>query len=434
MSETFCKIVDEYELKRELIKNGLNELLADFVFKYINGGKNSVKRMFTNNLHFEVFKHLPNKPNEIHFSNNYLVFVYVFRIGREVGYGLYIFGINSDKKIFINKLRQHNIPSYNKVCELMVYENGTTTKRIPIYKNTDEEFYQVLGYQIDLESSEIKVIPIYKDNETPAEAFPFYRIQGDLVLELFEPEEYYQGIATIVRANIRRILINTILQRIMSVLEDIGISSEIVVDELVFRGLSRQMRTAEIDHILNCLSEYIVDNVDLSDIGAEFEIDRLWDISEDKPKVGLRVREGRGEFGVRYKPIEIEIQPNMTLQLKYVNEVMQNLRLEKEWRIMRIGRHLVRYYGYPNRFTIVTKIINNDEYVIPIEIPTIYISKGELYVYHPEHKQIAIKVEKDIAARFRSVEVDDEFDDRLNYYALRQLQQFSELKKFYKLA
>jgi len=424
--------VDGIEYK--LMKNKVKEILANFVYRYIAKGKKACRGLFTNSVHYTIFSNLPRYPYEIYVSRSYVALGYRFRIGRTDGASLYLIGVNSDRKLFINKLRQNYLGYWNKICDLIV-DNGRT---IPVYLTEDEEIYLVLGYEVDLETSDDKSIPRYIDDKRATR----YRIQGDLVMEIFSGVDYYNGLRDVIGNRVERILNNIVAERIFTALQEAGFSAT-VVDEvtsasIILRCLSRDMKYEDIKDAVDKITSYIMDAVDISDLGAKFNPDSRWNISGSEPEVGIWVREGRGTFGDRYTPIEITVFSNNPLVSRYVDEIMMNLRMDGDWHIARFGRHMVRYHGYPRRFTIMARLPKNldgeDEYIIPVETPLIYVDGGDLYVYHPEHGDARYNILESLAVRFESTQIDREFEDRLNYYALKKLMEFMELRKHYKLA
>jgi hypothetical protein len=373
---------------------------------------------------------LPRYPYEIYVSRSYVGLGYRFRIGRNDGASLYLIGINSDGKLFINKLRQNYLGYWEKAFELIIDNN----RRIPIYVTEDDEVHLVLGYEVDLETSDEKSIPIYMRDKKATR----YRIQGDLVMEISSGVDYYDGLRNVIGNRVERILNNIVAERIFMALQEAGFSATVVSGDIIIRCLSREMKYEDIKNAVDKITNYIMDAVDISDLGAKFNPDIRWNISGDEPMVGIWVREGRGAFGDRYTPVQITVFSNGLLIAKYVEEIMMNFKLDEDWHIARFGRHIVRYHGYPRRFTIMARLPKNmdgeDEYIIPVETPLIYVDGGELYVYHPEHGDAKYNILESLAMRFGSTQIDHEFEDRLNYYALKKLMEFMELKKNYRLA
>jgi hypothetical protein len=421
-------------IEYKLMKNGVKEVLVDFVYRYIAKGKRACKDLFTNSIHYTVFSNLPRYPYEIYVSRSYVALGYRFRIGRTDGASLYLIGVNSDGKLFINKMTQNYMGYWGKLFNLIV-DNGRT---IPVYLTEDDEVYLTLGYEVDLETSSDKSVPRYVHDKRATR----YRIQGDLVMEISSGVDYYNGLRDIIGNRVERILNNIIAERIFTTLQEAGFSSTVTNDvasaSIVLRCLSRDMKYEDIKNAVDKIASYIMDMVDISDLGAKFNPDIRWNVSGSEPEVGLWVREGRGAFGDRYTPIEITVFSNGSLVSKYVEEIMMNLRMDEDWHIARFGRHMVRYHGYPRRFTIMARLPKNmdgeDEYIIPVETPLIYLDGGDLYVYHPEHGDAKYNILESLAVQFRSTLIDREFEDRLNYYALKKLMEFMELKKYYKLA
>jgi hypothetical protein len=417
-------------IEYKLMKKGVKEVLANFIYTYIAKGKRACKDFFTNGIHYTVFSNLPRYPYEIYVSRSYVGLGYRFRIGKTDGASLYLIGVNSDGKLFINKLRQNYLGYWNKPFELIIDNN----RRIPIYVTEDDEVYLTLGYEVDLETSHDKSVPRYVNDKRATR----YRIQGDLVMEISSGVDYYNGLRDVIGNRVGRILNNIVVERIFMALQEAGFSATVANGDIIIRCLSRSMKHDDIKNAVDKITSYIMDAVDISDLGAKFNPNIGWNIGGSEPMVGLWVREGRGAFGDRYIPVQITIFSNNLLISKYVEEIMMNLRMDEDWHIARFGRHMVRYHGYPRRFTIMARLPKNsdgeDEYIIPVETPLIYVDGGDLYVYHPEHGDAKYNILESLAARFESTLIDQEFEDRLNYYALKKLMEFMELKKYYKLA
>jgi len=436
----------EYEFLNELKKLKVTELLVTFLSKSILRGKKECKKLFTNQLHYAIFKNLPRFPVTVCVSPNYAVYVYEFKIGSNVGTSFYLFGINSDSRIFVNQLDNVIMDDAEKVFEIVPSFANEIKKPIIVYKISDKLIHNNLGYQVDLENESDKTIPRYfktidySDISRPLSerAYLSYRIQGDVIMAVSDPSDYFAELRRELSDRIRNTMRSVVLQRISNVLGDVGISVNTGLESLWFNALPIHLKRKNYAELIEKLSEFIVDNVNVRDLEAELTLEDPFNVNRESDKIALIVSEGRAGFGERFRPIVIEVSPSRGLADKWADKVLQNVKLDKNWRIIRVGRHLVRYRGYPNRFTITTKLFEdqdgNDEYIIPVRLNRIYISSGEIYIYHPEHGQSEIKVLEDVSAEFVSTHISRIFEDKMNYYALKNLCEFLELKKFYKLA
>ena len=135
-----------------------------------------------------------------------------------------------------------------------------------------------------------------------------------------------------------------------------------------------------------------------------------------------------------FEPTIIAVMINWKVLDKFANEIMSQLRLEPNDHIISRGRHLIRYHGYPSRFTIIAKLpgVNggSDEYVIPINLDILHVMKGKIHLYHPEHGSMEVNVLKNIIAEVLNVDLDDNFEERMNYIAIKLLPDSRQLALF----
>jgi len=440
------RIESEYEFLLELKKLNVNETLKGFLSKSLFRGKKECKNLFTNKLHYAIFKNLPRFPVTVCVSPSYAVFVYEFKIGSNTGVGFYLFGVNSDSKIFINQLDNVVLDEAEKIFEIIPSFANEIKKPIIVYKISDKLIHNNLGYQVDLENESDKTIPRYFNNFDISKinkplferAYLSYRIQGDIVMNISDSNDYFVELENRLGERIDNIITNIVLQRISAALGEIGISANVASDSLWFDALPRRLMWRESEEMLENLRNFLIDNVDIKDLEAKFVATDPFRINHENAEIALIVREGRVSFGDRFRTIVVEAFSSQGLLRKWTQKVISNVSMDKDWRILRVGRHLIRYHGYPNRLTISARLFQdidgNDEYIIPVRLDRVYVSAGELYVYHPEHGQNMYKIAEDISARFESTNVSRDFENKMNYYALKYLSEFMDLKKFYKLA
>jgi hypothetical protein len=226
-----------------------------------------------------------------------------------------------------------------------------------------------------------------------------------------------------------QILNRVILQRIQGILADLGISSEIVRrfrrEALLFRAFPRDMSMEEIGYHLENLVEILKRKLNISDIAERIKFTIGFDSDPLDHDIAINLFNERAEFGQRFEPTIIRALISWRILDKFANEIMSQLRLEPQDNIISRGRHLIRYHGYPSRFTIIAKLPNanggSDEYVIPINLDILHIMKGKLYLLHPEHGSMEVNVTQNVVAEVLNVDLDDNFEERMNYIAIKLL-------------
>jgi len=418
-------IVLPYELNSALKDYGVCDKITRFLYAHFNYGKKCVEKYFTNHLHYTVFKHLPALPDAVMVSREYAVFVYDYGSAKHC----YLFGLNSDQKLFINKLLARNPCMYDKIFELDCDLDGRESAKIPFFRTNDEYVRSLLGYEVDIEGMETKEIPQYDDGRF----INTYRVQGDLVF-VVEPAEFYNvSLRDIIANNVERILERICLERIAIVLQELGLSFRLGQGRVMVRALPSGADISKIERLGDKLIDYVVEYTNVSDFGAKIIRKEPWNVRDDEPEIAVQIFQGRREFGRRFRDFVIEIRISDFVVRRFVDHVMNDLDLSPSHNIIRFGRHLVRYHGYPQRFIIFTRLVRDangeDQYVMQVQTEAVYVSGDTIYVYHPEHGQAEIAVKEPVTVAMRSTFVDSEFEDRLNYYTLKSLPDLDLVKK-----
>jgi hypothetical protein len=350
-------------------------------------------------------------------SRNYVV----LEFKGETRYHYYVLGVNTDGKVFINKLRNFS----GETSKLLYMFKRESNVEIPIYLIDDVDVYRYMGFGHDIECSEDKTIPKYHEGYM----IDFYRIQGDIVFRISEEITYFENIRMILADQVERILTRVILQRIQAILAELGISSEITLrfgrEVLVFRGFPRDMTIEEIRYYMERIFALLKRKLNVNDIANTVEFGNIFDTDQRNDEIRVDFFDERAGFGERFEPTIIRTAISRRTIIKFVNQIMNELKLELEDRIIQRGRHLIRYRGFPSRFTILTKLPGangvEEEYIIPIDLNIIHVVKGKIYMYHPEHGNMEINVAENLTIEIGSIMVDDDFEERLNYYAIKLL-------------
>jgi hypothetical protein len=338
----------------------------------------------------------------------------------------YVIGINSDGKLFINKL-DTGIP-YRVWTGRLNMKNG---KNVELYTTNDHAVHHILGYQMDLENMMDKTIPQYNEN---GEICQSYRIQGDLCLIIDTDRDvynYYLGwIKHSTYDQIERILKRTILLRISNILNSYNITTAIGNNNLAIEAIPRYLDDIEIKGILNKLRDILYKELYVSDIAPTLQIENIyreWNSKYSGTDIYITLTIGRGSFGSPYKPIVISIEISEQIVRKFIDHALKDLELKVDRRVIYHGRHKITYNGYPSQMTLATQLplLNLDgvenTHVLNINIDRVYLDEGELRIDHVEHGSYTYKIEKPLLVRFQSTIVDPLNDNRLSYYALKTL-------------
>jgi len=391
--------------------------LIQFLCKYIYDGRKKTRKMFTNLIHFEVFKHLPKLPDKVAVSSSYMVLHYEFVIGKNDGVGNYLVGVNSDGKLFINEIEVTSwwnpFSDYQLVGIISVREGVN----VELFKFDDTLIYGILGFDYDFENSADKLVPV----KIGGLMIHRYRVQGDLILNIQGDDAYFEEINQRLRVAVEEILRRIVLQRIVAILEDLGLAVERQETRLRIRSLPRWLDRKKEYSLVEKLEKYIVSKLDVRDLGAKLVSNRVSYNPDQEPLVIINTFIGLGAFGEIYLPIVVECNFSDELINSYASSILRSLDIKKSWNIVRVGRHFVRYYGYPQRITISTKFPDNEDYIIEIRTGTFYVDSGKIYIYHPEHGEVQIEVREPLTVFFTSTRIDRTFEDRLNYYTLKLL-------------
>jgi hypothetical protein len=413
-----------------LYQNKTNEKIIEVLREIVNGKRNRLERKFTNKCHYEMFKHIPLTPTRIIVSENYMILEYERTIMRRWDSykhsTYYVIGINSDGKLFINKL-DTGIP-YRVWTGRLNMKNG---KNVELYTTNDHAVHHILGYQADLENMMDKTIPQYNEN---GEICQSYRIQGDLCLIIDTDRDvynYYLGwIKHSTYDQIERILKRTILLRISNILNSYNIVTAIGNDRIAIEAIPRYLDDYEIKGILNKIRDILYSELYISDIAPTLQIENIyrdWNSKYSGTDIYITLTMGRGSYGEPYKPIVISVDISEQTVRKFVDHVLKDLELKSDRRVIYHGRHKITYNGYPSQMTLATQLplLNLDgvenTHVLNINIDRVYLDEGELRIDHVEHGSYTYKIAKPLLVRFQSTIVDPLNDNRLSYYALKNL-------------
>jgi hypothetical protein len=422
----------------DLEKHNVDKRLLEFLMVYSRDKKEFLKHKFTSEIHYRVFRHLPYYLDHIVVSENYVVLCF-YREWKIKGYwnertirfnSYYVIGINSDGKLFVNKI--NTSPYEDKLLGYLKLKNG---KEIPVYFSNNAFVYNVLGFEYDLENSSVKTIPVYLNGN---DIIRNYRVQGDLVLTVESVEKPYEDYISSVKHSIREqthgIITRIILERIADILNSYGFSVETRGNSIFFECLSRRLGYEEVNKRIDKICRLLNKELYVKDIAEKVRVQNLYGHGSmysygyrEDWEICIDVSRGRGIFGNQYENIEIDVHIASDIVNKFLDYIVKDLDVSKDDRVVYHGRHKIKYYGYPSRFTIISKLplldINGSEntFVFNVNIPIFYVSEGTLEIEHLEHGVMKYKVLRDMTVSFDSTRVHRDNDARFNHYALETL-------------
>ena len=418
-------VVNWWNLTDTLREMDLNPILCKLLYHYLRREKSKAIGLFTNQIHYTLFKQLANVPTAIYVSQNYVVLQ--FNIYDRPHF--YVIGINTDDKLFVNKIRNFDRLGAKFICEYHHKDEDEDECVIPIYLVSDQNIYQGMGFDYDVERSSDKTIPKYYKYNDEERMMSSYRIQGDLVLRVFDESVFFGTVKQLIAEQVEQILTRVILQRIQMILSDLGISSQITTrfrrECVMFRAFPREKSFDEIRYYFENLIAMLNRKLYIKDIAESIKFIIAFDSDAIGYDIAVNIFEERAESGQRFETTVIRVSISREIINKFVDKIMSGITLDQQDNIISRGRHLIRYYGYPSRFTILAKLPNSaggeEEYIIPINMNVLHIAKGKMYLYHPEHKAAEINIMQNIAAEITNVQLDDGFEERMNYIAIKSL-------------
>jgi hypothetical protein len=422
----------------DLEKHNVDKRLIEFLLNYSRDKKEFLKHKFTSEIHYKVFQHVPYYLDHVIVSRSYIVMCF-YREWKIKSYwndrtvrlrSNYVIGINTDGKLFINKIDVS--PYENTQIGFLKFKDD---RSVPVYLTEDCFVQNALGFEYDLENSSVKAIPVYLNDK---DIIRNYRVQGDLVLTVESVEKPYEDYISSVKHSIREqthgILTRIILERIADILNSYGFTVETRGNSIFFECLSRRLGYEEVNKRIDKICRLLNKELYVKDIAEKLRVHNLYGhgsmysygYSEDW-EICIDVSKARGTFGNQYDPIEIDVHIASDIVNKFLDYVVKDLDVSKDDRVVYHGRHKIKYYGYPSRFTIISKLplldLNGSDntFVFNVNIPLFYVSEGSLEIEHLEHGVMKYKVLRDMTVSFDSTSVHRDNDARFNHYALETL-------------
>jgi len=391
----------------------LDGRLQALVEAAVSGRKGLARGLFTNEVHFEVFKHLKKRPAEVMAGQRYVVLRYEWKRKYNRTSTYYVAGINSDGKLFINKLDSVPWPG----------ERVGSCGCVELHVVKDEAVMNVMGFDVDLENSNVKSIPVDV-------RMLRYRLQGDLVLEAMPVSdvrgEYESGLRWFLRSELERHMSSVLALRASLALSSHGISASVERGTVVFEAVPRRAPKERREELIGKVCRLLERELYYHDVGDALVEQRPGELVKAS-EASFMVRPARGTQGSGYEAYAIDLSPSATSVLRAVEEAVRSIRFEAARRVVHFGRHRLEVEAFPPRLTLLLESPTRDpeglgeRLVLSFQPSQLHVVPCELRVSHPEHGAVRYEVTQGLVATLRSVRTDPDFDIRLSYYSLKHL-------------
>ena len=391
----------------------LDARLRALVEVAVGGRKRLARELFTDSAHYEVFNHLKKRPAEVMAGQRYVVLRYSWRRRYDKTSTYYVVGINSDGKLFINKLASVPWPE----------ERAGGCGCVELHVVRDEAVMNVMGFDVDLEQSNVRSIPI--------EAGVLrYRLQGDLVLEAGPIKDVGEAYETELRwflaSELERHMSFVLARRASLVLSSRGISTSLRGERVVFEAIPRRTSSRRKEELVDKVGRLLSRELYYQDMG-EALVERRFGESAGADKVSMSIYLTAGTIGSGYDAYAIELKPSAVAVLRAVEEAVRSIKFEAAKRVVHFGRHRLEVEAFPPRLTLLLKSPASDpegleeRLVLSFQPSQLHVVPCELRVSHPEHGTVRYEVAQGLVATLRSVRTDPDFDLRLSHYSLKHL-------------
>ena len=392
-------------------------------------------RSLFESVHLDMFMNLRFKNlTRVFITPNYLVLEFKFKLkplyGEEERYNThtYIIGVNSvTDKCFLHKVNQNlDVRGEGEIYITMVpIEINLYHDNSPIYK--------LLGYDYDIEldsdfNLQELIHKIDKDPLTPNRV----RVQGDIVLEILDIENYFNDVQRQIIDQYTNVLILEVVDRIANLLVSYGLSVDVEGNGVRVNGVYRYLRKKS-DLPLKVICDLIMRELDLSDILKNYEINVMYDgfgvktlsiIDKEVQRtvIDIHVNYGRGVFGepwapiwVSVLPLDVTASPSLSVWRDIYEYALKHM-IEVE-NVVRHGRHVIQYFGYPRNIVFQYRVYNRD--VVFTIVPRWHAVTKWIQITHPEHTPFYFQTDTPFSFTIRNVV--NELTPRENHYRIVKL-------------
>jgi len=453
------------ELQQELYKALLEFTrpeLAKFVSIYLVKGKEGIdESMFTNPLHYKLFKSMRRK-KAIGLAENYVLFYPKSWFVEPVpsGHGFYyLIGVNSDLKLFCNLLESSRWGYHLAGRSLRsAFEEFSWFHRGQLSREADRKMwaYRVLsGYPIGLAELSIEsVLGFSKDLETASDksiteseeswSMSGYRLQGDICIyprpfsSLRAMMHDYKG-AVIGEAwrTAARFLKIVIARRILDILENMGITAEFSEEETVnFYGVPKSLlkKPEKLSSLMKNFLERIVEELPLQDLGIKKNVEwrgyyyfcwikeGVFKREDNLPALSISTEVDREDSLGNYLLVKIKVSPSYFYCIPFLEKALEDVDIAFDEQTVNVGRHKIVYEGLPRKFSFKLRVASGEEVYASVHVPILYIKAGSvLKATHPEHPTVEVKIKQYCAASLSPIRISPLTHVKFNAFVLKSL-------------
>jgi len=420
------------ELGKVAEDRGVDPRVWRAVVALLRGKRRSVRDLFTNELHYEAFKNVRFNVDALWLSRSYALVALAQTVKPRGPYSrprtyshYYVLGVNSDGRLFINKVEGRFPPEEALDAPLCLVCDGG--RRALVYFVEDSDVYQVMGYDFDMEASPAKALPLSTGG---------HRLQGDVVLTVNLTGEdawsaYSNDMVFALRRDVEAVIEREVAARISLLLAEKGISSTLRGGELSIPAPVEGGKEA-LEKVAKLIAdELYVEDVARRSVEADIYVDyerRVYFLDRETKAAPLLVRvrfSGQRPFGERFGEITVRCYGDGAASW-YAEEIWSQVRPRAEPRARLMGRHRVEYVAYPSVINLTWEapfntVLGERAFVLTASSPQVLFEEGTLRVTHPEHGVAEYAVREKMYGEFAGVAVRRDFVDRLSVYALRRL-------------
>ena len=431
----------------ELLKSKINKYYSINCQDTILDLLKTLKReFFTNNIHYEYYKrYIIPKLSRVENSKVYirktpwgkyraqykllitttenyitLTFIETLKNNHEEyakSRSTYILGLNSDKKLFINKI--HN--------PILINAEKLENNKIIIQEKNDSEIHSILGYEIDTADKEEIII----NSELVELEVKCYRVQGEILICVEKIENIEKEIMRQIIVETQRLLRTLAIELIYKLLVNIGLNPvlERMGDRIVIviRGTARTYGKAH--EYAEILEKTIIKELGYTEYYKK-EYYNTHCVKNKNSEICFCAGVRRRAFGQQYVDIEINVTEvnNEEIMNKLISDIREQLKtLKRENHVEILGNHIVELentismnitYTPPRELQPLI-----DHITITRNINRYYVDRDStITVKHGEHGITRVKFTREYLVFLTTTRVHPDYTEEINRIVLDTLE------------
>ena len=310
--------------------------------------------------------------------HNNIYVVLLIRNAKSACIDIYIFGLQGSGKLFMHAFtcRPPSLSWIADVVEEYARSGNPVVREVGV-----DAVRGYLGFTYDAEFD--REVDRYINAAVWRGVEAVVRVQGDLVMHVY-PRTVYEYVARLAAGQLTDILIKYCISRITEELDSLGINYTVAeIDDMIDIPL-----VGDSDELLRKLVDYLGEKV---------------------PGCGMFARNGR---------IEVTSVSRAGLYDEVMHEIVKRFEELKGEYELRIGRHVIKYVGWPRDVLIALNSSVGRVAVYLSDEPNTILAE-EVTITHPEHPPFHMKFAKTVTLTFTFV--DNGSEDVENTITLQKL-------------